>query len=316
VNLAAKSILVTGGGGFLGRHVVDALRGRGCRNVVVPRSSEHDLVDRDAVRTLYGESRPDVVIHLAAVVGGIGANQRDPARFLHDNLMMGLHCVHEAWRAGVEKLVAVGTVCSYPADASLPFREETLWDGYPESTNAPYGLAKRMLLAQCQAYRSQHGFPSIFLLPANLYGPGDSFDEAKSHVIPALVRKLVEARESGSGEVVVWGDGSPTREFLHVRDAAEGVVKAAERYDDPLPVNLGSGEEISIRDLVEKLRGLCRYEGAVVWDPSRPNGQLRRLLDVTRARDLFGFEASVPLDEGLAEVVAEYEASRSARARG
>jgi len=313
VNLTEGSILVTGGSGFLGRHVVDALRGRGCRSIVVPRRAEHDLTDGDAVRELYREVRPRIVIHLAAVVGGIGANQRDPARFLHDNLRMGLHCVHEAWRAGVEKFVAVGTVCSYPADAPVPFREDALWDGYPEPTNAPYGIAKRALLALCQAYREQYGFPAIFLVPANLYGPGDSFDESRSHVIPALVRKLVEARESGAAEIVAWGDGSATREFLHVRDAAEGVVAAAERYDGHLPVNLGTGSDIAIRDLVERLRVLCRFEGAVAWDASRPNGQKRRRLDVSRARELFGFEAAIPLDEGLAEVVAAYEESRSGR---
>ncbi len=316
MDLADKSVLVTGGAGFLGRNVVDALRHRGCRDVAVPRSTEYDLVDAAAVGAMYREARPQVVIHLAAVVGGIGANQSRPAQFLYDNLAMSLHTVHEAWRAGVEKLVAVGTVCSYPAEAAVPFREEALWDGYPEATNAPYGLAKRAILAQCQAYRRQYGFRGIFLMPANLYGPGDSLHPDNSHVIPALVRKFVEARESGAPEVTVWGDGSPTREFLHVRDAAEGIVRAAECYDAPDPVNLGTGKDVSIRDLVEMIRRLSRYEGAVVWDTDKPNGQMQRRLDVTRAKERFGFEAAIPLKEGLVEVVDSYETNRAGGPEG
>jgi GDP-L-fucose synthase len=299
-------VCVTGGAGFLGRYVVDLLTKRGCREVSVPRRREFDLTTVEAVRRLYAEAAPDIVVHLAAVVGGIGANQAQPAQFFHDNLTMGVNLLHEAWRAGVRKFVAIGTVCAYPKHAPVPFREEDLWNGYPEETNAPYGLAKKMLLVQAQAYRQQYGFNGIYLLPVNLYGPGDNFDPASSHVIPALIRKCVEARDAGSPEIVVWGDGTATREFLYVEDAARGIVDATERYDGAEPVNLGSGTEISIRDLAETIARFTGFSGTIRWDASKPNGQPRRRLDVTRARDSFGFQARVTFDEGLRRTVEWY----------
>ena len=303
----SRRVLVTGAGGFLGSYVVEALRRRGCARIHTPRREEYDLVDGAAVRRLLADCPAEMVIHLAAVVGGIGANQARPATFFYENAMMGIQLMEEARRRVIRKLVALGTICSYPKFTPVPFREEDLWNGYPEETNAPYGLAKRMLLVQAQAYRAQYGFESIVLLPVNLYGPRDNFDPRSSHVIPALIRRSVEARERGDTEMVVWGDGSPTREFLFVEDAAEAILLAAERYDGAEPVNLGSGVEISIRRLAELIARLTGFQGTLRWDASRPNGQPRRLLDVSRAERLFGFRAWTPLEEGLRRTVAWYE---------
>jgi GDP-L-fucose synthase len=310
--LNGKRIVVTGGAGFLGGFVVEALRARGATELVVPRSSEYDLVDRQACRRLLADARPDLVLHLAARVGGIGANRKNPGRYLFDNAMMGLQLLEECRLAGVPKVVALGTICAYPKHAPIPFREDDLWNGYPEETNAPYGVAKKLLLVQSQAYRDQYGLNSVVLFPVNLYGPRDNFDLQTSHVIPALVRKCVAAREEGRGEVVLWGDGSPTREFLYVEDAAEGILLAAERYDASDPVNLGSGEEIAIRDLATLIGELTGFRGQFVWDRSQPNGQPRRRLDVSRARERFGFTARTPLREGLRRTIAFYEQQRSA----
>jgi GDP-L-fucose synthase len=306
-----KRVIVTGGAGFLGSYVVAKLRERGAAEVVVPRSHTYDLRHQDAIDRLLADARPNLIIHMAARVGGIGANRAHPAEFFYDNLMMGVQLFHASWRAGVEKFVTIGTVCAYPKFAPLPFREDDLWNGYPEETNAPYGLAKKMLLVQGDAYREQYGFSSIYLLPVNLYGPGDNFDPDTSHVIPALIRKCIEARESDAPQVTVWGDGSPTREFVYVEETAEGIVLAAERYNDPEPVNLGSNREISIRELAETIRDLVGYTGELVWDTSKPNGQPRRKLDTSRARERFGFEASLPFTEGLRRTIAWYEAERT-----
>jgi GDP-L-fucose synthase len=301
-------VVVTGGAGFLGRHVVQALQSRGCGHIAVPRVETCDLRrETDIIRLLETE-RPHIVIHLAAVVGGIGANRARPGEFFYDNLMMGAMLMEQARRFEVVKFVAIGTVCAYPKWTPVPFREEALWDGYPEETNAPYGLAKKMLLVQAQAYRQQYGFNAIYLLPVNLYGPGDNFDPASSHVIPALIRKCVEAVQSGADQITVWGDGSPTREFLYVGDCAEAIVLATERYNQPDPVNIGSGFEISIRELVERIAALTRFRGRIVWDTSQPNGQPRRCLDVSRAARAFGFHARTGFEEGLRETVVEYMA--------
>jgi GDP-L-fucose synthase len=305
-----KRVVVTGGAGFLGSVVVNRVRARGAAEVVAPRAREYDLREIGQVRQLLDDARPDIVIHLAARVGGIGANREHPADFFYDNLMMGVQLMHEAWRKGVEKFVAIGTVCAYPKFTPVPFKEADLWNGYPEETNAPYGLAKKMLLVQSQAYREQYGFNSLFLLPVNLYGPGDNFDPSSSHVIPALIRKALEAREAGSHEMMVWGDGSPTREFLYVEDAAEGILLAAERYDDSGPVNLGSSHEISIRELTELIATLTGFEGTIVWDTSKPNGQPRRKLDVSLARERFGFEARTSFHDGLRQTIEWYRSSR------
>ncbi|HEY3356086.1 MAG TPA: GDP-L-fucose synthase [Polyangia bacterium] len=304
MELAGKRVVVTGGEGFLGRHLVAALRARGCADLFVPSERDYNLVDIEGVRRLYRDARPQLVFHLAAVVGGIGANRQNPGRFFYENLMMGVQLLEEGRRAGLEKLVAVGTICAYPKYTPVPFREEDLWNGYPEETNAPYGLAKKMLLVQSQAYRQQYGFNSVVLFPVNLYGPADNFDMASSHVIPALIRKIDGALRRGEREVVLWGDGSPTREFLYVGDCAEGLCLAAERYDRSEPVNLGAGFEISIRELAETIRRLMGYEGAFAWDPTQPNGQPRRQLDVTRAREWFGFTARMPFEEGLRQTIA------------
>lgn len=301
-----KRIVVTGGAGFLGSVVVSELRKRGPKEIAVPRSAEYDLRDLGAIRRLLLEVRPHIVIHLAARVGGIGANQAHPAEFFYQNLIMGAQLLHESWQAGVEKFVAVGTVCAYPMSSPVPLREENLWNGYPEKTNAPYGLAKKMLLVQAQAYRQQYGFHSIYLLPANLYGPGDSFDPASSHVIPALIGKCLDAQRAGAREIVVWGDGSPTREFLFVEDAARGIVLATERYDGPEPVNLGSGIEISIRALVELIAKHTGFSGRITWDVSKPKGQPRRYLDTSRAEREFGFRATTPFEEGLRRTIEWY----------
>ena len=305
-----RKVCVTGGDGFLGSYVLEKLAERGATQVFVPKIEEYNIVDPEAVKRLLADANPDLILHLAANVGGIGANQARPAEFFYDNLMMGVQLMHEAWKAGVSKFVAIGTVCAYPKFTPVPFREETLWDGYPEETNAPYGLAKKMLLVQSQSYRQQYNFNSIFLIPVNLFGPGDNFNLETSHVIPALIRKCFEAQERGDDEIVVWGDGSPTREFLYAADAAEGILLAAERYESSDPVNLGSGEEISIKDLVTKIVEFTGFEGRLVWDTSRPNGQPRRGLDTSRAKERFGFQAQVKLEEGLKRTVEWYRKAR------
>ncbi len=305
-----KRIVVTGGAGFLGSFVIEKLRQRGCRNITVPRSKEYDLRDRDAIVRLYKDARPDMVIHLAAVVGGIGANRANPGNFFYDNAIMGIELIEYARKLGVKKFVATGTICAYPKFTPIPFKEDELWNGYPEETNAPYGLAKKMMLVQAQSYRAQYGFNTIFLLPVNLYGPRDNFDLESSHVIPALIRKCVEAKDAGRNEIVLWGDGSPTREFLYVEDAAEGILLAAEHYDGEQPVNLGTGEEIRISNLATLIADAVGFNGKIVWDSSKPNGQPRRCLDVTRAKELFGFEAKVPFREGIAKTVEWYVANR------
>ena len=340
-----KRVIVTGGAGFLGSFVVDKLRQRGAAEIIVPRSRDYDLREVEAIRRLLGgtgfgiretenghhnghspienrkskivngalrplreqKSPVDIVIHLAANVGGIGANRAHPAEFFYNNLMMGVQLLHECWQAGVEKFVALGTVCAYPKFAPIPFRETDLWNGYPEETNAPYGLAKKMMLVQSQTYREQYGYNSIFLLPVNLYGPRDNFDPATSHVIPALIRKCVEAQARGEREIVAWGDGSPTREFLYVEDAAEGILLAAERYNDSQPVNLGSSYEISIKELTETIARVVGFAGDIVWDTSKPNGQPRRKLDTSRAHELFGFQSRVCFEDGLRHTVKDYK---------
>lgn len=307
-----RRVVVTGGAGFLGTYVVEALRARGCPEPFVPRSREYDLVRLDAIERMLDAARPDLVLHLAARVGGIGANREHPGSFFHDNLLMGVHLMEAARRRGVPRVVLLGTVCAYPKFAPVPFREESLWDGYPEETNAPYGLAKKMLLVQSQAYRQEYGYDSIFLLPVNLYGPRDHFDPAVSHVIPALIKKVVDAQAAGAPEIVCWGDGSPTREFLHAADAAEGILLAAERHATSDPVNLGSGEEVTIKHLAGTIARLCGYEGRIAWDTSKPNGQPRRRLDTSKAERLFGFKARRSLEEGLAETIAWYRAERTA----
>ncbi len=303
---ADKRICVTGGAGFLGSHVIDRLKKAGATDIFVPRKSEYDLVDGSAVRNMLEAARPQIVLHLAANGGGIGANQAHQAEFFYDNIMMGVQLLHESWRNGVEKFVAVGTVCSYPKFTPVPFKEVDFWGGYPEETNAPYGLAKKMLLVQGQAYRQQYEFYSVYLVPVNLYGPRDDFDLENSHVIAAVIRKCIEAIQRGDKQIVVWGDGSPTREFLYAADAADGIVLGAEKYAGDDLVNLGSGQEISIKELVETVVELTGYEGEIVWDTSRPNGQPRRSLDTSRARERFGFVASTPLRDGLQSTIAWY----------
>jgi len=309
-NWATKRICVTGGAGFLGTHLQEDLRQRGAEHIFIPTIEDYDLVQGEDVRRMLKDSDPDVIIHLAAHVGGIGANREHPAEFFYDNLMMGVQLMHQAYEAGVEKFVAIGTVCAYPKFTPVPFDEKDLWKGYPEETNAPYGLAKKMLLVQSQAYRAQYGFNSIFLLPVNLYGPGDNFDPRSSHVIPALIRKCIEANEAGEDHIVVWGDGSPTREFIYVKDAARGIALATERYNKSDPVNIGSGFEISIKVLVEKIARMTGFEGDLVWDTSKPNGQPRRALDTSRAREEFGFTAQTDFEEGLQATIDWYRKHR------
>lgn len=307
-----QTVVVTGGAGFLGSFVVEQLQAKGCRRIIVPRSSQYDLVQMEAVQRLYDDAKPDMVIHLAARVGGIGANQANPGRFLYDNLMMGTQLIEVGRRQNLKKFVALGTICAYPKFAPIPFREDDLWNGYPEETNAPYGLAKKMMLAQSQAYRDQYGFNSIVLFPVNLYGPRDNFDLETSHVIPALIRKCASAKQDGRTSITLWGDGSPTREFLYVEDAAAGILLAAEQYDGSLPVNLGTGKEISIRDLAELIAQELGFTGTIQWDTTRPNGQSRRCLDVSRAKQLFGFQARCDLRDGLKKTVQWFQSDRQA----
>ncbi len=307
-----RRVCVTGGAGFLGSFVTAKLRERGAKDIFIPTVENYDLVDPQAIQRMLADARPDVIIHLAAQVGGIGANREHPAEFFYNNLMMGVQLIHQAWQTGVEKFVAIGTVCAYPKFTPVPFREDDIWNGYPEETNAPYGLAKKMLLVQAQAYRQQYGYNAIFLLPVNLYGPRDNFDPRSSHVIPALIRKCLEAKASGTRELVVWGDGSPTREFVYVEDAAEGILLAAERYNDPDPVNIGSGFEISIKDLALTIARLTGFEGQMVFDKDKPNGQPRRALDTSRAAERFGFRAKVNFEEGLHRTIEWYRSTLQA----
>ena len=318
-----KRVIVTGGAGFLGNFVVDKLKQRGAMEIIIPRIEEYDLTELESIDRLFDNlgiantSRPgselsDVnIIHLAALVGGIAANRERPADYFYANLMMGTQLMHEAWQRGVDKFVAIGTICAYPKFTPLPFKEENLWDGYPEETNAPYGLAKKMLLVQAQAYRDQYDFNAVYLLPVNLYGPGDNFNLQTSHVIPALIRKCVEAQERGDDNIIVWGDGSPTREFLFVEDAAEGILLATEHYDGSEPVNLGSGQEISVKDLAQTISRLTGFSGELVWDTSKPNGQPRRVLDTTRAEQYFGFRAQTDFEEGLSRTIEWFKDRRN-----
>ena len=310
--LAEKRILVTGGAGFLGRNVCAAIGLRRPAEIIVPRKAEYDLTEQALVRKLLDDARPDLVVHLAAVVGGIGANRENPGRFFYENAHMGNQLMEETRRRGIEKFVNVGTICSYPKFTPVPFRESDLWNGYPEETNAPYGIAKKAVMVQGQAYRLQYGTNVITLLPVNLYGPGDNFDPASSHVIPALIRKVIGARDAGRSYIDVWGTGGASREFLFVRDAAEGITLAAESYDDPEPVNLGSGMEITVRALAELICELCGFRGELRWDATKPDGQPRRCLDVSRAAERFGFRARTDFRAGLRESIAWYEAQRSA----
>ena len=311
LDLSQKRLCVTGGAGFLGKHLIARLEHYGAKDIFVPRSADYDLVKGGDIARMIDDAQPDIIIHLAAKVGGIGANMEKPGEFFYDNLMMGVQLIHQAWQRGVEKFVAIGTICAYPKYTPIPFKEEEIWNGYPEETNAPYGLAKKMLLVQSQSYREQYGYNSIFLLPVNLYGPGDNFNPASSHVIPALIRKCLEAKERGDKQIVAWGDGSPTREFIYAEDAAEGIALATMRYNCSDPVNIGSSFEISIKDLTETIARLCEFEGDVVWDTSKPNGQPRRKLDTTRAKERFGFEAKTDFEEGLKKTIAWYKEERA-----
>lgn len=306
IDLVNKRIVVTGGSGFLGKHLINRLERAGCHNVIVPMHKEYDLTRIDAIERLFNEQKPDVLIHMAAVVGGIGANRENPGRFFYENAIMGIQLIEAARSFGIEKTVVLGTICAYPKFTPVPFHEKALWDGYPEETNAPYGLAKKMMLVQCQAYREQYRMNGIFLLPVNLYGPHDNFDLESSHVIPAMIRKCVEAVKGGRKEIVLWGDGSPTREFLYVEDAAEGIYLATVHYDKSEPVNLGSGMEISIGDLATTIGEMTGFTGQIVWDTSKPNGQPRRCLDVTRAEQEFKFRAATPFDVGLRKTIDWY----------
>ena len=298
-----RRVCVTGGAGFLGSFVQEVLRERGASEIFIPHIEEYDLTLYQDIQRMLKDANPDVIIHLAALAGGISANRARPAEFFYKNLMMGVPLMHEAWNYGVEKFVAIGTICAYPKFTPVPFKEENLWDGYPEETNAPYGLAKKMLLVQAQTYREQYDFNAIYLLPVNLYGPRDNFNLETSHVIPALIRKMIEAQQRGDVEVILWGDGSPTREFFYAGDAARGVVMAAERYSDSEPINLGSGMEISIKDLAQLIARLTGFDGEIVWDTTKPNGQPRRGLDTSRAKEYFGFEAAMPFEEGLRRTI-------------
>lgn len=315
LDLSTQRVCVTGGAGFLGTHLIKKLKEQGAKEIFVPTYPEYDLVRETDIKRMINYANPDVIIHLAAKVGGIGANREKPGEFFYDNLMMGVQLIHQAWQMGVNKFVAVGTICAYPKFTPIPFKEEDLWNGYPEETNAPYGLAKKMLLVQSQAYREQYGYNSIFLLPVNLYGPGDNFNPASSHVIPALIRKCLEAKEQNASEIVAWGDGSPTREFIYVDDAAEGITLATMRYNSSDPVNIGSSFEISIKDLTELIARLTGFEGEIRWDTSKPNGQPRRKLDTSRAKERFGFEAKTNFEAGLRRTI-EWYANERAHGRG
>jgi GDP-L-fucose synthase len=308
--LKGKRILVTGGSGFLGSYLIKKLELRSPAEIFVPRRAKYDLVESENVRRLYGDSRPDIVIHAAAQVGGIGANRKNPATFFYNNLMMGTQLMEYGRQNGLEKFVALGTICAYPKFTPVPFKEDDLWNGYPEETNAPYGLAKKMLLVQAQAYRQQFGFNAIYLLPVNLYGPGDNFDPETSHAIPAIIKKCVDAVRNRDSEVVLWGTGTSSREFLHADDAAEGIVLATERYNDSAPVNIGAGAEIRIKELAELIARLTEFSGKIVWDATKPDGQPRRMLDVSKAERAFGFRARVPFEQGLRETI-EWYANRS-----
>ncbi len=310
-----KRVIVTGGAGFLGSFVCQKLDERGAGEVIVPRSADYDLREKDAICQLISDTSKNgkpvnQIIHLAANVGGIGANREHPGEFFYDNLMMGVQLIHESYKAGIGKFIATGTICAYPKFTPVPFKEEDLWSGYPEETNAPYGLAKKMMLVQSQAYREEYGYNSIFILPVNLYGPRDNFDLNSSHVIPAMIRKCIEARNAGAKSITLWGDGSPSREFLYVEDAAEGLVLAAEKYNESNPVNLGSGREIKIRDLAEIIVTATGFKGEIIWDSGKPNGQPRRCLDTLKAQELFGFTAQMPFEEGVKRTVAWYEANK------
>lgn len=305
-----KRVTVTGGAGFLGSFILEKLAERGPKDVFVPRIEDYDLTDPEDIDRMLDDANPDLIIHLAALAGGIGINRARPAEFFYKNLMMGVPLMHKAWERGVGKFVAIGTICAYPKFTPIPFKEENLWEGYPEETNAPYGLAKKMLLVQAQAYRDQYGFNAVYLLPVNLYGPRDNFNLETSHVIPALIRKCVEAKERGDDKIEAWGTGAPTREFLYAGDAAEGILLAAEKYNGSEPVNLGSGMEISIKDLIELIAELTGFEGEIVWDASKPDGQPRRALDVQRAKEFFGFEAQMSFEQGLKNTIEWYIANR------
>ena len=305
-----RRVVVTGGAGFLGGYVTQGLWKRGCKNILVPKIEDYDLVNLSDIVTMYENMKPDIVIHLAAVVGGIGANRQRPGEFFYKNLMMGVQLIEQGRLRNIEKFVAIGTVCAYPKFTPVPFREQDLWNGYPEQTNAPYGLAKKMLLVQSQAYRQQYDFNSIFLLPVNLYGPGDNFDPASSHVIPALIKKCVDAIDSGASYIECWGTGNVSREFIYAGDAAEGILLATEHYDGSEPVNIGAGFEITIKELAEKIAKLTGFTGEIRWDSSKPDGQPRRCLDVSKAKKFFGFEAKTPFDEGLRATIDWYEANR------
>jgi GDP-L-fucose synthase len=307
LTISNKRIVITGGAGFLGRYVLEKLRARGCDSIIIPRSRDYNLTEKEDVKKLYTDARPDIVIHLAARVGGIGVNRENPATFFYDNLMMGVQLIEEGRLYGVEKFVCIGTVCAYPNYTPVPFKEEYLWNGYPEETNAPYGIAKKVLLVQLQAYRKQYGFKGVYLLPVNLYGPYDNFDPSTSHVIPALIKKCFDAIREGKDEIIVWGTGKATREFLYVEDAAEGIVLATERYADTGPVNLGTGSEISIKDLLDMIIELTGFQGRIVWDVSKPDGQPRRMLDTAKATKYFGFKATTNLHEGLKKTIEWYK---------
>lgn len=307
IDVKMKSIVVTGGAGFLGRFVCNKLKERGCKNVFVPRSKDYNLVEMGNVKKLYNNIQPDIILHLAAVVGGIGANRQNPGKFFYDNLMMGVQLIEEGRAYGIEKFVCIGTVCAYPKFTTVPFREEDLWNGYPDETNAPYGIAKKALLVQLQAYRQQYGFNGIYLLPVNLYGPYDNFDPKSSHVVPALIKKCFDAIRSRKDEILIWGTGNATREFLYVEDAAEGIVLATERYIGTEPVNLGAGFEISIKDLVVKITKLTGFKGKIVWDSTKPDGQPRRKLDTSRAEQCFSYKAKTSLDDGLEKTINWYK---------
>jgi GDP-L-fucose synthase len=306
-----RRIVVTGGAGFLGGYIIEGLQKRGCKNILVPKIEDYNLINLPDVIRMYDDMKPDIVIHLAAVVGGIGANRQHPGKFFYENLMMGVQLIEQARLRNLGKLVAIGTVCAYPKFTPVPFKEDDLWNGYPEETNAPYGLAKKMLLVQSQSYRTEYGFNSIFLVPVNLYGPGDNFNPDSSHVIPALIKKCVEAIDAGDDHIVCWGTGKVSREFIYVGDAAEGILLATERYNGPQPVNIGAGFEITIKDLVEKIVKLTGFKGQIRWDSSKPDGQPRRWLDVSRAKQLFGFEAQMTFDKGLKRTIDWFRQNRT-----